>query len=166
MRNDLTLDSPTGPHDLTRVKTLAGSIYTQRGDKSKDLWFDEEDIYQDFILLLLEGEEIPHAFNLLMKKYKQEMYTVDIDHVSEKYLIDTSYLSDNVRETGPLDKKQLAMEYFRRILCLDTKSQDMILLKSIGISDKDIADKLSMTYANVRVKLHRSIMQMKGMKKK
>lgn len=154
------ISTPTGDYTLKKLRAIAlGVVGRNRG-----LWFDQQDVLNDLIVFLLEGKTLPEAQSLIGKKYRLDVQVVDIDNLSDKYLGDHSHDPENVRIMTPLDKKKIEVEFHTRMGKLDKIGYDIMVFKTLGYSDKTIAKKAKLSCANVRVRLHRAIAQLKGMK--
>jgi len=154
------IKTPTGTYSLADLRVKAGAF----AYKNNKLWFDEDDILNDLVMFLLEGDTLVVALRKIGRKYKDHFLCVNIDNLSDKYLIDKSYEEENVRTLFGLEKTALQEEYYRRLAKLDKLSHDILVHKSLGQSDKAIAKLVGLSHSNVRVRLHRAISQMRGMK--
>jgi len=152
------MDTPTGKYDPEHIQKLASAIC----ENLKGSWFDREDVAQDLMVELLSGASLTEAYDEINKKYGHNIVVTSIDGLPDHYLKDMQFEEkENVGQVSFLERKALVKEFEKRLDKLPLDSQMMVVLRSHGYKDRQLAETLKMPCASVRTKLRRALQEMR-----
>jgi len=152
------MDTPTGLYDPEYIQKISSVIC----ENLKGQWFDREDVAQDLCVELLSGSSLPNAYKVVKKKYGHNLAVTSIDSIPDHFLKDMRYEEqENVGKVSFLERKALISEFEARLATLPLDSQMLVVLRSHGYKDRDLAKALKLKLAFVRTKLHRALEEMK-----
>ena len=152
------LDTPTGQYALEELRKIAGGI----ARRVRSLSLDQEDLYHDLIVLLLEGNDLLQACRGIKKKYKGWKKGASIFEIPQE-LVCTDPREVNERILTDYERYQIQQSFFAILDQLTPNERRLMIHVSLGFSNKEIASAFGQSYGYIRKYKCETIKKMRGM---